>query len=215
MHMETLVVTPPRTAGRPRTADLEARQQDLVRVAAALFLEHGYGGTSLEMIAKAAHVAVRTIYVKFGGKAGLFNEVLKASRERFFPGSGTIEDDPRPLREAVVEFARRFSRLVNTPEARKLHRMVIAEAGTNQELAHTFYEASPKLTRDKLTRYFSRPDIAQQLRPGLDPAVVAVFLIQACTGDALLGFLFERETEQERALLDRLDIFFHAVLISP
>jgi TetR/AcrR family transcriptional regulator, mexJK operon transcriptional repressor len=213
--METLVVTS-RTAGRPRTADLEARQQDLVRVAGELFLEHGYGGTSLEMIAKAAHVAVRTIYVKFGGKAGLFNAVLKASRERFFPGTGgTIEDDPRPLREAVIEFGRRFSRLVNTPEARRLHRMVIAEAGSNQELAQTFYEASPKLTRDKLIRYFSRPDIAEQLRPGLDPAVVAVALVQACSGDALLGFLFEREPEPESALLGRLDLFFHAVLLAP
>jgi AcrR family transcriptional regulator len=212
--METLVVTS-RTAGRPRTADLVARQQDLVRTAARLFLEHGYGGTSLEMIAKAAHVAVRTIYVKFGGKAGLFNEVLRASRARFFPGSGTIEEDPRPLREAVVEFARRFSNLVNTPEARKLHRMVIAEAGSNRELANTFYEASPKLTRDKLTRYFSRPDIAAQLRPGLDPAMVAVCLVQACTGDSLLGFLFEPELEPEEVLLQRLDIFFHAVLLRP
>jgi TetR/AcrR family transcriptional regulator, mexJK operon transcriptional repressor len=212
--METLVVTA-RTAGRPRTADLEARQKDLVRVAGELFLEHGYGGTSLELIAKAAHVAVRTIYVKFGGKAGLFNAVLKASRERFFPGTGTIEDDPRPLREAVVEFGRRFARLVNTSEARRLHRMVIAEAGSNQELAQTFYEASPKLTRDKLTRYFSRPDIAAQLRPGLDPAIVSVFLIQACTGDALLGFLFEPEDDEENALLERLDIFFHAVLLAP
>jgi len=72
-------------AGRPRAADLEARMQNLVATAARLFSEKGYTKVSLEMIAREAHVAVRTIYVKFGGKTGLFNAVLTSGRARFMP----------------------------------------------------------------------------------------------------------------------------------
>ena len=61
-------------AGRPRAADMEARMENLLHTAGCLFLEKGYGKVSLEMIAREAHVAVRTIYVKFGGKAGLFDD---------------------------------------------------------------------------------------------------------------------------------------------
>ena len=60
-----------KSAGRPKAADAEARMHDLVHTAGMLFLKNGYTKVSLESIARQAHVAVRTIYVKFGGKAGL------------------------------------------------------------------------------------------------------------------------------------------------
>ena len=62
-----------KAAGRPRAADKEARHLALLHTAKRLFLEKGYSKVSLEMIAREAHVAVRTIYVKFGGKAGLLS----------------------------------------------------------------------------------------------------------------------------------------------
>jgi TetR/AcrR family transcriptional repressor of mexJK operon len=74
-----------KSAGRPKAADVEARTQDLLQVAARLFLKNGYTKTSLESIARAAHVAVRTIYVKFGGKAGLLDAVLVAQARPFLP----------------------------------------------------------------------------------------------------------------------------------
>jgi hypothetical protein len=73
-----------RGAGRPKASDVEARMQDLLDVAARLFLANGYTRTSLESIARAARVAVRTIYVKFGGKAGLLDAVLVAQARPFF-----------------------------------------------------------------------------------------------------------------------------------
>src|SRR6478672_3052280 len=90
-------------AGRPKAADVEARMQELLQTAAALFLKNGYTKTSLESIARAAHVAVRTIYVKFGGKAGLLHAVLAAKRDRFF-SSPPMDLDPRPFKEVVADF---------------------------------------------------------------------------------------------------------------
>ena len=57
--------------GRPTRTALATRRETLLATALDLFIEHGYANVSLAAIANAAHVAVRTIYVKFGGKAGL------------------------------------------------------------------------------------------------------------------------------------------------
>ena len=113
---------PGKAAGRPKAAEVEARTQELLQTAGGLFLKNGYTKTSLESIARAAHVAVRTIYVKFGGKAGLLHAVLAAKRDRFFR-SQPMETDPRPLQEIV--------RRVRAPDVRADHL-----AGSDGHAAH-------------------------------------------------------------------------------
>src|SRR5471032_3513159 len=102
-----------KAAGRPRAADKEARLQALLHTAASLFLEKGYSKVSLEMIAREAHVAVRTIYVKFGGKAGLLSAVITNGRAHFFAGMKDMEADPRPFRQVMDDFAVRFVELLS------------------------------------------------------------------------------------------------------
>src|SRR5471032_2140491 len=104
-----------KAAGRPRAADKEARLQALLHTAASLFLEKGYSKVSLEMIAREAHVAVRTIYVKFGGKAGLLSAVITNGRAQFFEGMLNMETDTRPLEAILTDFSTRFLELVSLP----------------------------------------------------------------------------------------------------
>jgi TetR/AcrR family transcriptional regulator, mexJK operon transcriptional repressor len=179
-----------KAAGRPRAADKEARRAALLHTAGHLFLEKGYSKVSLEMIAREAHVAVRTIYVKFGGKAGLLNAVIADGRARFFGGMENMETDPRPMDAILDDFALRFLELVNMPVFCSLHRMVVAEAKSTPELAETFFLAGPLRTREELTRFFARPDIRAQLRPELRPEVLPVFLVNCLLGDQMTRLLF-------------------------
>jgi TetR/AcrR family transcriptional repressor of mexJK operon len=204
-----------KAAGRPKASDVEARTHELIETAARLFLKHGYTKVSLEAIAREAHVAVRTIYVKFGGKAGLLNAVMESRRDQFFR-IGALETDMRPFREIIDEFARRLLDLLSSPEPTSLQRVVIAEAPSNPELAETFYEAGPKLTRDMLDRFFARPDIRAQLREDLPFEQLPTHLINCISGDQLGRFLFpQRAVAREEVLrqLDaRLGLFYRAVL---
>ena len=206
---------PAKAAGRPKASEVEARTQDLIDVAAGLFLQHGYTGTSLETIARQAHVAVRTIYVKFGGKAGLLKAVLQARRERFF-ALGAMDHDQRPLREVIGEFAVHFYDMLCEPYAVALQRVVMAEAATNPELAEAFYEAGPRMTRDMIERYFSRPDIRAQLRPDVPFALLPSHLIACINGDPVMRFLFpDRKPQHEQArqlLAERLELFYRSIL---
>lgn len=206
-----------KAAGRPRAADKEARQLALLKTAARLFLEKGYSKVSLEMIAREAHVAVRTIYVKFGGKAGLLSAVISQGRARFFADMASMETDPRSLEEILGDFSLRFLELVSLPSFVSLHRMVVAEATSTPELADTFYQAGPRQSREQLARLFGRPEIRARLRPELPPDLLPVHLTNCLLGDQMARLLFPGErlptTDElrQRAALG-LDLFLRSVL---
>ena len=204
-----------RGAGRPKASDVEARTQDLIDVAARLFLANGYTRTSLEAIAKAARVAVRTIYVKFGGKAGLLDAVLRSRRDAYFH-MRDMEHDLRPFREVVDDFARQFFDLLCHDQLIAMQRVVIAEAADNPELAHTFYDTGPRLTRVMLERFFARADIRAQLRTDLPFEQLPAFLTSWISGDAMQRFVFPHDqpsrAEAHRLLAERLELFYRAVL---
>jgi TetR/AcrR family transcriptional repressor of mexJK operon len=200
--------------GRPKAAEVEARMHDLVETAGTLFCKHGYTKVSLEAIAREAHVAVRTIYVKFGGKAGLLNAAIQSRRERYFKVQD-METDPRPFKIIVEDFARHFLDLLWRPEALSLQRVVIAEAASNPELAQAFNEAGPKLTCSMLERFFARPDIRAQLRDDLPFDQLPMYLLNTIAGDQLGRFLHPHplpQQEMERQLDARLQLFYRSVL---
>ncbi|MTW10914.1 TetR family transcriptional regulator [Pseudoduganella eburnea] len=180
----------PIKAGRPKAAEAEARLNDLMDTAARLLLEKGYGKVSLEAIAKEARVAVRTIYVKFGGKAGLLKAILQRARAGAFDPAG-MESLHRPVRDTLLEFGLRFHRMVSTPAATALYQIVVAEAHANPDLAEAFWDAGPRQTRELLARYFARPDIAAQLDTDAPPERLAIHLMNCLMGDQLHRFLFE------------------------
>ena len=206
-----------KAAGRPREADKEARHLALLHTAKLLFLEKGYNKVSLEMIAREAHVAVRTIYVKFGGKAGLMGAVISEGRASVFANTTSMETDPRPLEEILNDFALRFLELVSMPSFVKLFHMVVAEARTTPELAAIFYETGPQQSREQLGRLFARPEIRARLRPELALEPLAVHLVNCILGDIMSGLLFPSEEpptkEQLRAKAAAgLDLFLRSVL---
>lgn len=76
----------------------------IVAAAADLFLDHGYGATTLDQVAARAGVAVQTVYFHFGNKATLLKEALDvaavgddeavALMDRSWIAEMTAEPDP-------------------------------------------------------------------------------------------------------------------------
>jgi AcrR family transcriptional regulator len=67
------------TKTRQRTKPAEERRDDLLDAAQRLFLEHGFGPTTIEQITRASDVAKGTFYLYFKSK----DEVRTALGERF------------------------------------------------------------------------------------------------------------------------------------
>jgi len=205
-------------AGRPRAADLEARNNNLIDTATQLFLKHGYGKVSLELIAREAHVAVRTIYVKFGGKSGLFKAVLIANRDKFMAPQA-LEADNRPLKEVVGELSVHFLDMITAPAALEVQRMVIAESRTDPEVAQSFFDAGPRQTRDMMYKLFARPENRAQLRDDVSLDQLPVFLTNCILGDPFSRLLFDPAAQPREDVLNnlnqRLELFYRSVLKDP
>ncbi|WP_410574656.1 TetR/AcrR family transcriptional regulator [Amycolatopsis sp. cmx-4-61] len=74
----------------------QATREHLVAVATGLFTEHGYDGTSIEAVLRAADVSRGALYHHFPGKDALFAAVLEAVYER-------VEADGAHAVEGIAE----------------------------------------------------------------------------------------------------------------
>jgi AcrR family transcriptional regulator len=74
----------------------QATRQSVITAAGRLFSERGYAGSTIEAIAKAAGVAVPTVYAAFGNKLSILRALLDAAID---------EAAPRPVAERMREQA--------------------------------------------------------------------------------------------------------------
>ena len=63
-----------------RQAQAEERRQRVIDAAVELFLDQGYGPTTIDQIAKAADVSTQSVYASFDGKAGILEQAVHLLR---------------------------------------------------------------------------------------------------------------------------------------
>lgn len=134
------------------------KRRAIVAAATTAFLDHGYGGTSMDAVATTAGVSKQTVYQHFGDKERLFREVIAATVQsasdpvdnevRRLGDSGLLEKDLRDL-------ARRLLALVLQPRMMRLRRLVIAEARQFPDLGRYFYQLGPGRTVAALAQTFA------------------------------------------------------------
>jgi AcrR family transcriptional regulator len=129
--------------GRPARGEETGRRDALLATALDIFLKHGYSGTSLDDIARAAYVAKRTIYKQFGGKEGLFASAIEQSAGRLvvrFPpvlaAGFELGPDLMSIGGVVLGF-------VLQPGSLAIYRLVVGESKRQPKLARMFYEHGP------------------------------------------------------------------------
>lgn len=142
------------------------KHRDILAAAYALFLEHGYAGTTIEQVAETADVSKQTVYAHFGGggdgvKDALFRAMVEAEvgrgHEAPHPLAATMADTDDLERDLTV-FARHHLRLVMRPDLVRLRRMLIGEAERFPVLAHTWYANGPEQSIALFAGWFAALD---------------------------------------------------------
>ena len=72
-----------RHGGRPKAADVDKLNQDILTAAGDLFMQYGFDGTSMDAVAEKAKVSKRTLYLRHADKSALFNTAIYELLGRF------------------------------------------------------------------------------------------------------------------------------------
>lgn len=180
----------------------EKRRLAILDAAREIFLQQGYGATSLHDIVSVSGGSLATLYGLFGGKAGLFREMIEQECQNFFGVLDSEDIDEQPLREALRIVARQFFDGVIQQPKMSLLRVVVAEAPQFPEVGATFYSAGPERGREMVSTYLEK-----QSRRGLlqvdDPVRAADVFISLVIGEYQMKVLCGEEVKLAPEEVDR------------
>jgi TetR/AcrR family transcriptional repressor of mexJK operon len=89
-----------RPRGRPRAVSEEARRDQVIESAFDVFLELGYAGTTMDIVAARCGISKRTLYEAFSSKTELFQAVIVAHRRTML--DLPRDHDDRPFADALA-----------------------------------------------------------------------------------------------------------------
>lgn len=164
----------------------EARREAIMQAATQLFVEKGYGATSLNDVVRLSGGSLSTLYDMFGNKAGLFQAIVTHRCEMMTGLFDHPDVHSRPVGEALTEHGTRLLSVLVADDTVAAMRTVIAEALQFPELAQVFYEAGPIQGRQRVAGY-----LAEQMRRGVlrtdDPVEAAADFCHLVIRDAQMN----------------------------
>lgn len=158
------------------------KRAEIVAAAERLFLEQGYGATSMDGVAAAAGASKRTVYNHFPSKEELFRAVVEGLYEELHgavaaPATG---GDPRL---ALTTFATALLAHIARPEIRALVRLVIAEHGRFPEITNIFFAAGKEQAVARLAGWIAGEAASGRLR--VPDATLAAQQFLGCLKESL------------------------------
>ena len=135
--------------GRPKS--LEKRKQ-ILEAASDLFLQQGFSGCSMDMVAKRSAVSKQTVYSHFSNKDALFIAVIDNKCEQYQLDTVHLEQEKANLKEVLSQVGLQIIRLLHDEQVIAIYRVVIGEVGCNPHVAELFYQAGPQQSLHALAR---------------------------------------------------------------
>jgi TetR/AcrR family transcriptional regulator, mexJK operon transcriptional repressor len=177
-----------RRRGRPSRAEAELRNEHLLDVAAAVFIEEGYNAATMEGIAQAAGFWKQAIYQRYGDKRTLFTEVVKRLTElqpiKFPP------DDDLPIAEGLRLRIHHMLTAFLEPEGQAIYKLFMRDSHRFPELVGTISEAASISFRVPLQQYLKRKRQQGVIRK-INVATVSTYATDLIYGCMMRFFLTE------------------------
>ena len=189
------------TEDNPKASLMNRKRAAIVDAARKAFLEGGYAETSMDRIASAAGVGIKTVYRHFENKDDLFSAVMHAAcRPEGFEGVDTNEHDPAPLPErpwfskppriAFVMAGVEYLQHALSKEQLALYQVVTRDAHRFPELGLRYREEVIESRNDLFIRYLDRWGSAEKWKikdPRRAANIFAALLRAGIFEDALHG----------------------------
>jgi TetR/AcrR family transcriptional regulator, mexJK operon transcriptional repressor len=201
------------TRRRPRLAG--GRLDELLDVAAEVFIADGFQGASTNVIAQRAGASKGSLYSRFPTKEDLFLAVLERRMDQIFERVAATIPPEAPPRDALLAFGKQILVSVFNEDQIALIRAVSMETGRFPQLGVRFFELGPGKGLSILSRYF-----AAQVKQGTlrkeDPQMMARYFFGMLGGlpllFAILGVTSHLKTPKQRS--QHLEGAVHSFLLA-
>jgi AcrR family transcriptional regulator len=177
-HALKNIGTPPPVPAA-KTAPSNARSAklgDILAAATKLFMERGFGDTSMDEVALQANVSKRTIYDKFANKQALFAEVIQSLCEKITMPEILILAEDDDIESVLNRFGVWFLTQIYSRDQVSLFQTVINDSRRFPEIGEMMFYGPIRRTQEAVANY-----LAAQGRKGRlnvpDPAMAAAFLV--------------------------------------
>ena len=174
-------VSPPRGAGRPRSAEVDL---SILEAATAILDERGLAGMSMEEVASRAGVGKATVYRRWPSRGALALDAFMAEFRSQLPAP-----DTGTLRGDLLASLRAWSRAVSKTRAGRMLPGLIAEAQRDPQLAVAWRERVFDPLRAQQKTLVDRAARRGEIPPGTDADVVLDLVFGAAYHRLLQGHL--------------------------
>lgn len=175
--------------GRPPKAEVAARLDHILHVAAGEFVKCGYADASMTRIARDAGVSKKTIYARYPNKDALLMAVAGDLTTRTY--ADVLSEITRPdadPRQALTKFATQVATNWASPESIGVYRLIVSEAVRFPQLGLIY--------RDAMDRF--RSILADYLQKKCDAGILAIPDVDAASHQ--FGMLAYGEIREKRLL---------------
>ena len=198
-HQDIPVTSP---AGR------EAKRDAILEAARKVFMEVGFGASSMDSIAAEAKVSKQTVYNHFGSKEELFAAMVRYFVDQKLMVFSEAAKSGKP-EETLRTIAHQFLDHGAAEQRVAMYRVLMAEAPRVPELGDIFYSAGPAVVRKYLADYLAEQHARGILRVD-NPMLTAEQFFGMLNGCQLKAQLGIEPLPDKRAIDAYID---HAVML--
>jgi AcrR family transcriptional regulator len=193
--------------GQAQRMSAEVRRQQIVAVAADLFSQKGFSGTTTKEIADGAGVSEAIIFRHFSTKRDLYHAIIDYKTRQ------SSQDMQAELEEAAARNNdREFFRILATRklefycEDPALMRLLLFSALEGHELTEIFFQSTTREVRNYIRHYIERR-VAEGAFRRVDPAVAARAFLGMVANQAQVQILFKPCDDLTQSSTEIVDFF--------
>lgn len=203
------------TAGRRWERRPEARREEILEAAVAVFADLGYSRATLADVARGAGVSAGTVSHYFRTKEALFEELIRQKMERVAAVEAALAEPGRSHEEILRRVLGHFSGMLSERGTACLSAVIKSERGALPGAARIMIEQVGERFRRLLVRLVEGGIEAGEFRP-VDAEAVAAVLIPALAGVIqdyhMIGGLRPQPLPLERHVAAWMDLTFAGLL---
>ncbi|MBL4614479.1 MAG: TetR/AcrR family transcriptional regulator [Magnetovibrio sp.] len=197
----------------------EQKRLAIIEAARKIFLDKGFDGASMDVIAETANVSKRTVYNHYASKEALFGDVMLGMCQAKMDAMLLTLSPSDDMAEALTEFGSNFVNQILEPEGKALLRILVAHVDRFPELGQAFFDNGAKEVIATVAEY-----LRIQTQAGLitvdDPQDAAGSFLTSLHGEFFFRVLVTVAPPPEPAQVQKMvaaavQRFLHGVLVRP